>query len=205
MGVVQLLLHKYGYLALVLILALDSSGVPWPTELTLAAAGAGAQEGVLPNLLGVPNFVWAWTSSLVGASMGSSLSYYLGRRMGPKLMRRIAGFFHLSSDHMDKVDQWFEKHGHRAVFFGRLVPFVRNFTGYPAGVMEVPFGKYLLFSLAGYGVYDAFALSLGFGGTAMARWVAEFEAVLWIVIPVAALFVWFKWGRKFAARLRGRG
>ncbi|HYF92205.1 MAG TPA: DedA family protein [Symbiobacteriaceae bacterium] len=195
MDIVQSLLETYGDIALVVILFLDSSGVPWPTEATLVVAGIAARNGSL-------NIFAAFASVLGGAALGSTLSYYLGRRMGPALMRKIAAFFRLSDDTMAKVDDWFEKHGHRAVFFGRLVPFVRNFTGYPAGVMEVPFGKYLLFSLAGYGLYAAFALSLGYFGTAFAQWVGDFEIALWILLPIALLVGWFKWGRKWVQHYR---
>jgi membrane protein DedA with SNARE-associated domain len=194
LDIVQSLLETYGYVALVLILFLDASGVPWPTEATLVAAGVAAHKGL--------NVGFEWTAVVAGSAIGCSLSYYLGRRMGPPLMRRIGAFFHLSEETMGKVDAWFERHGHRAVFFGRLVPFVRNFTGYPAGVMGVPFGKYMVFSLAGYGVYGAFALSLGYFGTAFTQWVGDFEIALWILMPLTLAVVWFKWGRKWVAQIR---
>lgn len=197
MAVFQVFLNTYGYAALVLILFLDAIGVPWPTEATLVAMGAASHD--LLRLLLI------WLGGLTGAAMGCTISYYLGRRMGPSLMRRIAKFFRLKPEHMEKVDEWFAHHGHRAVFFGRLVPFVRNFTGYPAGVMGVPFGKYMLYSLAGYGTYSAFALSLGFGGKAFARWVGDFEILLWIMVPIALLVGWFKYGRKWVAQVRERG
>jgi membrane protein DedA with SNARE-associated domain len=197
LGVVQTLLQTYGYTALILVLFLDSSGVPWPTEATLAAAGYFARSGHL-------NVFLAGVSGLAGAALGSALSYHLGRRMGPALMRRIMSFFRLSAEQIDKTDQWFAKHGHRAVFFGRMVPFVRNFTGYPAGVMQMPFGTYMLYSVAGYAVYSALALSLGYGGTALAQWLGDLELFLWLAIPLALLVLWVKWGRKWAARLRGR-
>lgn len=193
-GVTQALLHDYGYLALIVILTLDASGVPWPTEATLVAAGVAFGEG------GPIKVVLAGLSSLGGAALGSVFSYYLGRRMGPALMRRIMGFFRLSAETMDKVDAWFEKYGHRAVFFGRMIPFVRNFTGFPAGVMGMHFGKYMLYSLAGYSLYITFALSLGYGGSAFARLVGDVEIVLAVFIPLALIVLWFKYGRKWVRR-----
>jgi membrane protein DedA with SNARE-associated domain len=199
LGVVQTLLRQYSFAALVLILFLDSSGVPWPTEATLVATGVAVQT------TGHPNVLLAWLSGLIGAAMGSSLSYYLGRKLGPTLMNRIAAVFHLTPQHLAKVDEWFTKYGHRAVFFGRLIPFVRNLAGYPAGVAEMPFGKYLLFSVAGYGCYTGLALALGFGGSLVGRWLAELEAMLWIAIPLALLVVYWKWGRAYLAKRRGKG
>ncbi|HYG60369.1 MAG TPA: DedA family protein [Symbiobacteriaceae bacterium] len=200
MGTLDALLQDFGYVALVVILFLDSTGVPWPTEATLVAAAVAAH-----STGSVTTVIFQWTSALAGSAMGSMLSYYLGRRIGPVLMQRIARFFRLSPETMAKVDQWFEKHGHRAVFFGRLVPFVRNFTGYPAGAMEVPFPKYMLFSMAGYGLYCAFALALGYGGTALAKWVGDLEILLLILIPLALLVIWFKWGRQWAKKHKEAG
>jgi membrane protein DedA with SNARE-associated domain len=197
LGLAEALLEQYGYVALLIILFLDSAGVPWPTEATLVIAGSAAKSPLLVLLAGL--------SSLAGAAVGCSLSYYLGRRIGPSLMQRVGAFFRLSPATLQKVDDWFERHGHRAVFYGRFIPFVRSLIGYPGGVLEVPFGKYLLFSLAGYGLYIAFALSLGFGGKTMARLIGDLEIFLAILVPIAAIVVWFKWGRHWYAKQRGKG
>jgi hypothetical protein len=60
----------------------------------------------------------------------------------------------------------------------------------------------MVFSLAGYGVYAAFALSLGYFGTAFTQWVGNFEVALWILMPLSVVVVWFKWGRKWVAQVR---
>ncbi len=161
-------------------------------------AGVAARNGHF-------NLALAVAASAFGSALGSALSYYLGRRMGPKLMRRIAQFFRLTPEHMDKVDAWFKRYGDKAVFFGRFIPFVRNFSGFPAGVGRVEFKKYLVYSLAGYTLYISFALSLGYLGSSLARIIQEFEFLLWIVIPAALLFVWFRWGRKWRQKLWGKG
>ncbi|HEY3368287.1 MAG TPA: DedA family protein [Symbiobacteriaceae bacterium] len=197
--IVRNLLRSYGYAALVLILGLDSSGVPWPTEATLVVTGGLAAHGQL-------NVFVALLASLAGAMMGSSLSYYLGRKMGPSLMQRIGSWFRLTPAQIGKVDEWFARHGHRAAFWGRLVPFVRNFTGYPAGILGVPFGKYLLMSAAGYAVYDSIALGIGYGGLSFLRWwMSRLEMAGWIVIPLALIVGWFMWGRKWLENRQGKG
>jgi len=198
LSIVQGLLKEYGYAALVVVLLLDSSGVPWPTEATLVVAGVAARNGHF-------SFAFAVLASAFGSALGSSLSYYLGRRMGPTLMRRIAYFFRLTPEHLDKVDAWFKRYGDKAAFFGRFIPFVRNFTGFPSGVGGVDFRKYLLYSVAGYTLYILFALSLGYLGSSLARVIQEFEFLLWIVIPIGLLFVWFRWGRKWHKKLWGKG
>jgi membrane protein DedA with SNARE-associated domain len=199
LGVVDMLLQQYSYAALLLILFLDSAGVPWPTEATLVLAGAvSAHTARIHPLLAI-------LSALGGAAVGSSLSYYLGRKMGPSLMQRIAGVFRLTPQHLAKVDEWFAKYGHRAVFVGRMVPFVRNLCGYPAGVAAMPFGKYLLYSLAGYGLYISVALGLGYGGGRLAYLFKQVEYLLWILVPVAAFVLYWKWGRTWVAKRRGKG
>lgn len=198
LGVVQLLLQQYSYVALLLILFLDSAGVPWPTEATLVATGVYAQTGQIHPLL-------AFVSALGGAAVGSSLSYYLGLKIGPSLMQRIASIFRLTPQHLAKVDEWFAKHGHRAVLVGRMVPFVRNLSGYPAGVAAMPFGKYLLYSMIGYALYMGIALGLGYGGGWLATLFKEVEFLLWFLVPVAAVVLYWKWGRPWLAKRRGKG
>ena len=192
------LVQHYGFLFLLAVLFADSAGVPWPTEATLVIAGVAIHRGAIHPLL-------ALLGSLTGAGLGSSLSYYLGMRMGPALLRRIGRFFHLGQEHLARVDAWFEKYGDKAVFLGRFIPFVRNLAGYPAGVMRMHFRKYLTFSLAGYLLYILFATGMGFMGNALAGLVQEFEALLWIIIPAGLIIVWFKWGREWAKTLRGKG
>ncbi len=192
------ILREYGALALALILAADSAGVPWPTEATLVMVGVAMRAGHVHPAVAV-------LAALGGAAAGSSLSYYLGRRMGPSLLKRIGKVFHLSEATLNRVEEWFQKHGEKAVFFGRFIPFVRNLSGYPAGVMKMPFGKYMLFTLAGYLGYIAFALSLGYGGLSIARVIGDIEILLWIAGPVALLVLWFKWGRKWNKNRRGKG
>lgn len=198
MSVAQIL-QDYGYIAIFVVLTLDSSGVPWPTEFTLVLVGAAMAKGHLHPAIVFP-------AALVGAAIGSSLSYYLGRRIGPTLLQRIGKVFRLSPATLDKVEEWFQKHGEKAVFFGRFIPFVRNLSGYPAGVMQIPFGKYLLFTLAGYSGYIAFALFLGYGGLSIAHLLGDLELILWVAGPLALVFIWFKWGRKWARNnQRGKG
>lgn len=192
------LLLDYGYIALVMIMILDSCGVPWPTEATLVLTGAAASEGMIHPLL-------AAAAALIGAAAGSSLSYYLGMRLGPKLMQRIGAFFRLTPARLEKVDTWFARHGHRAVFFGRLIPFVRCFTGFPAGVVRMPFGKYLTYTLAGYIVYISISMGLGYGGHSLAKWLGDLEIALWILVPIALLVSWLKWGRQMMHKQKGTG
>lgn len=190
MGVVQLLLQDYGVVALVLILFLDGAGVPWPTEATLVLAGVAIRAGhlELPLVL---------ASSLAGAAMGSALSYYLGRRMGQRLLQSVAALFRIGPQHLEKMDEWFVRYGEKAVFFGRFIPFVRNLVGYPAGITGIPFGKYMAFSLAGYAGYTTFALSLGWGGLSLAQVVEDPRVLLGLLVPLTLVVAWFKWGRKW--------
>lgn len=198
MSLLEGLLEQYGYIALILVLWLDSFGVPWPTEATLVLTGAAAHAGHI-------NLYLSGIAALSGAVTGSTLSYLVGQRFGPRVIHRVMAQVGLPPQWLDRVDTWFARHGHRAVFFARMVPFVRCFAGFPAGAVGMPFGRYLAYSMAGYSLYIALALLLGYAGLSLAMWLAELELVLYILIPLGGLGAYYRWGRKWLKSLRGKG
>lgn len=189
MAIVEGLLREYGYAALLVILFLDGSGIPWPTEATLVLTGVAAKAGHL-------NLLTAFGMSLAGGVLGSTFSYVVGRRLGPSFLRSLLKAFMLSPQYIDKVDTWFDKYGDRAVFFGRFIPFVRVLLGYPAGITGMNFTKYILFSAAGYAGYIIFALTLGYAGLSIAQLIGDLEIVLTVLGIFAVVVLWVKYGQK---------
>lgn len=198
MSALQVLLREYGYLALLITLFLDGSGLPWPTEATLVLGGLAVKAGHLTWPL-------TWGAALLGAAAGSAFSYYLGARLGHEFLRSIFSTLHMPSSTLDKVDEWFERHGERAVFFARFVPFVRVLVGYPAGATGMNFHRYMLFSTAGYAAYIALTLGLGYAGLSLARVIGDADVALSLFASIFAVVAWFKWVRPWLRRRNGKG
>lgn len=197
MSALQVLVREYGYLSLLITLFLDGSGLPWPTEATLVLAGLAVKAGHMRWFL-------SWGAALLGGTAGSALSYYLGARLGHDSLRNLMGTLRLPASTLDKVDAWFERHGDRAVFFARFIPFVRVLVGYPAGITGMDFRRYMLFSMAGYALYIALTLGLGYAGLSLAHFIGDADVVLSVFGTLFAVIAWFKWIRPRLKRRSGR-
>lgn len=160
MAAIEALIAAYGYAAVALIMFLDSIGIPLPSEASLLLTGImiRKQTLALPLVMG---------ASLSGAAVGSTASYWLGRRMGDRAFQRLVRLFRVPARRAEQTQDWFRRHGKRAVFVARFIPFVRCLIGYPAGMMRIPFGNYMLYTLLGYAGWIGFSLSLGYGGMAL--------------------------------------
>lgn len=193
MGTIQALMAEYGYLAIWFILLLDSLGIPLPTEASLLFAGAmiRTKTMVAPLVL---------VTALAGALVGSLASYWLGRRGGERLLNRLTRFFRVPAARVDQMQTWFQRHGNRAILFARFIPFVRCLIGYPAGMMGMPLGNYIVYTLLGYAGWVSFSLLLGFGGMAIfAHFGIPFKKIAVILLVAAALVFAVK---KLRARLQ---
>jgi membrane protein DedA with SNARE-associated domain len=167
-----------------LLVALESIFPPIPSELILPLAGFTASQGQLNVVAAV-----VWTT--VGSVVGAVVLYALGAKVGEERLRAVARRMPLvrESD-IDKVDGWFERHGGKAVFFGRMVPGVRSLISIPAGVARMPVGRFLLLSALGSLVWNTLLISAGYSlgsrWSVVETWVGRFQEV---VVVLAVLLV----------------
>ena len=99
----------------------------------------------------------------LGYLLGSLVGWAIGRCGGRPLLERHGRWLHLTPEHLDRAERWFDRHGHAAVFLGRLTPVVRSFISIPAGVLESPLVPYTLLTLAGSAIW-----CFGFAGAGWA-------------------------------------
>ena len=165
-----------------LLVALESIFPPIPSELILPLAGFAASRGDL-DLVGAV----AWTT--LGSLVGALVLYALGAILGEERLRAAARRIPLvrESD-IDRVDDWFTRHGGKAVFFGRMVPGVRSLISIPAGVSRMPVVRFALLTTAGSLVWNSVLIAAGYAlgsrWEVVQTWVGRFQEV---VIGVAAL------------------
>lgn len=135
-------IEHYGLLAVFLLSALESACIPIPSELVVPPAGFMAFQGSLS--------LWSVVMAATLANVaGSWIAYAIGRRGGRPLIQRYGRYVRLNERHLDHAEDWFARYGEITVFVARLLPAFRTFISLPAGIGEMPLGRFLLYSLLG--------------------------------------------------------
>ena len=143
----------YGLLAIFVIMTAESCGIPFPSEVTMPLAGALAFGHRLSLVLAI-------TSGILGNIFGGVIAYWLAAQFGTSILLGPGRYVGISKHHLELADTWFQKHGGSSVFVGRLLPVLRTYISFPAGLARMQFGGFLVASLIGCAIWDI-ALALG--------------------------------------------
>lgn len=147
-------LLSHGPLGVGLGMFAESAGVPVPSEVILPFAGYLVAIGRL-----------TWVSALVlalgGGLAGGLVLYWIGRYGGRPALVHWGRSVRFGEREMEAADRWFERHGHMAVFWGRLLPGVRTYISLPAGAAAMPVWRFLAFSFLGSLPWTAALVALG--------------------------------------------
>lgn len=135
-------LQSLGYPGIAAIVGLESAGLPLPGETTLLAASYLAATGhlSLPLVIG---------SAALGAIVGDSVGYFIGRRGGRRFLERYGKYVGITSEKLVRADDYFVRHGAKTVFFGRFVALLRVLAGPLAGASKMPYRRFLAANVAG--------------------------------------------------------
>jgi membrane protein DedA with SNARE-associated domain len=148
-----------GYAGIFLLMILESVFPPIPSELVIPLAGFAAARGDL-NIIGVI------VATTLGGLVGCIPWYLLGRMYGIRRLKRLSEKYGrvvtLNSDDVEHAQAWFNRHGHLAVFFGRLMPTVRSLISVPAGIARMPFAPFMFYSFLGTSIWTMLLLFLGY-------------------------------------------
>lgn len=132
----------YGYIAIFVLMLLESACIPFPSEVTMLVGGWYAADGRL-------SFFWVVAAGVLGNLVGSWLAYYGGRTLGREVLDKYGRYVFIRSHDIDRAEVWWERHGEAATFFSRLLPVIRTFISVPAGMARMPFGKFTLYTFLG--------------------------------------------------------
>ena len=183
-----------GAVALLLAMLAENLFPPIPSEAVLPLAGYLVQRGDL-------NLVLALAMSTLGSLLGALILYALGRFGGRPVLLRYGRFLRISEEELDRADAWFDRHGPKIVFFGRMVPLARSIVSVPAGTSELPFGRFVLLNGLGSALWNALLIGLGyaFGDQyeRVSHFVSRFSTPIGILVALSmiGLAVWWFWGR----------
>ena len=148
-----------GYAGIFLLMVLESVFPPIPSELVIPLAGFAAARGDL-NIIGII------IATTLGGLVGCIPWYLLGRMYGIRRLKRLSEKYGrvvtLNSEDIEHAQAWFNRHGHLAVFFGRLMPTVRSLISVPAGIARMPFLPFIFYSFLGTSIWTMMLLFLGY-------------------------------------------
>lgn len=140
-------IQNHGVLAVFILMTLESCGVPLPSEVTMPVAGALAA-----GALGDHSDLSIWNATLTGALAnlaGSLAAYWLARRFSEPVLLGPGRWIGLTPEHVALADRWFARRGLAAVFIGRLLPVVRTYISFPAGMARVEPVRFSVLTFAG--------------------------------------------------------
>ncbi len=137
-----------GYPLIALLMAIESSVVPLPSEVIIPPAAHLAHTGQIP--LGLPGIVIAGT---IGSWVGAALMYWAARLAGRPLVLRYGPYVLISEQKVQGAERWSAHYGSMGIFISRLLPVVRHLIGIPAGIVRMDFRLFSLFTVLGAGVW----------------------------------------------------
>lgn len=191
----------YGYLAVFVLMVLESACIPIPSEVTMLLGGALASAGFVEPPNQPLNFAVIVAMGTFGNLVGSWLAYWAGLRGGRPLVERWGRYILLRPHEIDRAEAWFARHGEAAVFVSRMLPVVRTFISLPAGVARMPFWRFTVYTFLGCVPWNLGLTALGYALGENWEQVETYFTPISIAVAaiLAALIAWW-----FARRIRAR-
>ena len=196
-----------GYLGVMLAMTIESAMIPLPSELILPFAGFLVSDpSQIEPITGQPwNFWIVVVAATLGNTLGSLIAYALGAYGGRPFLERYGKYLLIRPHEIELADHFFARWGTQTVFFSRLLPIVRTFISFPAGVVRMDLRKFIVYSTAGAFLWS---ILLVWAGVQLGENWVEIRAMLQpfdlaIAIGVIALlvgFIWLRLGRPIPGR-----
>ncbi|MEA1956332.1 MAG: DedA family protein [Campylobacterota bacterium] len=149
------LIFDWGYLGIFIVMAIESSFIPFPSEIVLIPAGYLASQGEMSI-----SFIMA--SALGGSMIGAFINYYLALLLGRKILMKYGKYFFIKEEALVKMDNFFIKHGHISTFVGRLIPGIRQLISIPAGISRMNLAVFSTYTAMGAGIWALILTLIGY-------------------------------------------
>ena len=190
-----------GYAGVMLAMAIESAMIPLPSELILPYAGflISDPSQIEPLTHGHWSYWIVVVVATLGNTIGSLVAYAIGAWGGRPFLERYGRYLLIRQHEIELADHYFAKYGAATAFFSRLLPIVRTFISFPAGVARMPLPKFIAYSTAGAFLWS---MLLVFAGVQLgARWadirhaLQPFDlAIAVLAVAAIVLFIWWRLG-----------
>ena len=146
---------KLGYIGIFIMMFLESSFFPFPSEIVMIPAGYLAFKGEM-------NMTVAIISGVLGSLAGALFNYYLAIKFGRKFLIKYGKYFFINEETIKKMENFFKEHGHISTFSGRLIPAVRQYISFPAGLAKMNIFLFSLYTSLGAAIWVIILALVGY-------------------------------------------
>ena len=187
-GFIIATISALGYAGIALLMAIESACIPLPSEIIMPFSGYLVFTGQMT--------LWAVAlAGAVGCVLGSLIAYWVGAYGGRPLVEKYGKYVLISHHDLNLADRWFQKHGEITILIGRLLPVVRTFIAFPAGVARMNLWRFNLYTFVGSLIWcyalGWIGMKLGEHWNTLGTYFHRFDAIIGIVL-VAGLS-WYVW------------
>ncbi|RRS30441.1 MAG: membrane protein [Epsilonproteobacteria bacterium (ex Lamellibrachia satsuma)] len=144
-----------GYFGIFLLMFLESTFFPFPSEIIMIPAGYLAFKGEM-------DFYLIILIGISGSVAGALFNYYLAMHFGRKFILKYGKYFFIKEDTLNKLETFFVKHGELSTFNGRLIPGIRQLISLPAGLARMNIARFSFYSALGAGIWVIVLVALGY-------------------------------------------
>ena len=153
------MMNQFGYIGVFLLIAIENIFPPIPSEVILLFGGFMTTYSEL-------NIILMIIFATLGSLLGAIVLYYIGKILNKERLKKIVSgkigkVLRLKNSDIDKADEWFDTKGNKTVFFCRFIPIVRSLISIPAGMSEMPMGKFLLYTTVGSLIWNTVLIVIG--------------------------------------------
>jgi len=179
-------ISRLGYGGIVLLMAIESACIPLPSEIIMPFSGYLVSTGVM-------NLWLVGLAGAVGCVLGSLVAYFAGAWGGRPLVEKYGRYVLISHHDLDLADRWFQRHGDITIFIGRLLPVIRTFIAFPAGIARMDLWRFNLYTFVGSYIWSLglawIGMKLGEHWNTLGVYFHRFDAAIGVILLVG--IIWY--------------
>ena len=179
-------ISRLGYGGIVLLMAIESACIPLPSEIIMPFSGYLVSTGEM-------NLWLVGLAGAVGCVLGSLVAYYAGAWGGRPLVEKYGKYVLISHHDLNLADRWFQRHGDITIFVGRLLPVIRTFIAFPAGIARMDLWRFNLYTFVGSYIWSLglawIGMKLGEHWNTLGVYFHRFDAAIGVILLAGV--VWY--------------
>jgi membrane protein DedA with SNARE-associated domain len=171
-----------GYWGIFLLMFLESTFFPFPSEVIMIPAGYLAYKGEM-------NLYIVVLIGILGSVVGALFNYYLAMHFGRSFLLKYGKYFFIKEETLDKLEAFFQKHGELSTFNGRLIPGIRQLISLPAGLARMNLARFAFYSALGAGIWVIVLVALGYLLGSNEALISEYLHTATLIALISVVFI----------------